>query len=54
MAQGTTGLGIHVAQIRTFVKIASMAREGEVRRVIGPPVLPCDNVLNVVREVTML
>ena len=49
-----TGLGIHAGQIRTFMKIASLAREGEVLRVIGTPVLLCDDVLNVVREVAVL
>jgi hypothetical protein len=36
------------------MKIASMAREGEVLRVIGTAMLLCDDVLNVLREVAVL
>jgi hypothetical protein len=49
-----TGLGDQAGEIRTFVKIASVARKGEVVRVIGPTMLLCYDVLNVVREVAVL
>jgi hypothetical protein len=49
-----TGFGIQAGQIRTFMKIASMARESEVPWIIGTAMLFRDYVLNVVREIAML
>lgn len=49
-----TGFDVQAGEIRTFMKIGSMAGEGEVLGVIGTAMLFCDDVLNVVRKVAVL
>ncbi len=47
---GDAGLRIDTAQIRAFVQIAPVAREGKIVRVIGTAMLLSDYMLNVERR----